>query len=354
MEEKELKKVVIPLFILALGVVSYFVIAPLITYIFLGLLFAYIFYSPFQQLAKRLKSDTWSAVITVASSILVFIIPPLLLIPILVRQLFEAYISIRGADFAAIIFKIFPSLTASSSISAEVIATMSHFSAKISDILFQLFESTFQNIPMIIAGVLVLIFTFYFGLKEGSKFQDYISSVLPLPKDQKKKLYDRFEQVTDSVIFGQAIIGVAQGLIAGIAYFMFGIPNALLLTVVTILASALPVIGPWLVWVPIDIFLFINGNQVAGMQLLVYGLFVINWVETFLRPVVIAERAEMNAAIALIGAIGGVYAFGIMGFIIGPLVLAYLILLIEMYKEDKSESIVIKEEKLPESSESKK
>jgi predicted PurR-regulated permease PerM len=354
MEEKEFKKFVIPFFILVLASISFFVVKPLGTYIFLGLLFAYIFYVPFQQLSRRFKSDTLGALITVSLSIIVFVLPFLFLIPAFIRQLFEAYINIRGADFSVIIFKIFPALAGSSSVSAEIIATMSHFSAKISDILFGLFESTFQNIPAIIGGIIVLIFTFYFGLKEGNKFREYVSVILPISKDQKKKLFEKFEQITDSVIFGHMIVGIVQGIVAGIAYFMFGIPNALLLTVITMFASILPVIGPWLVWIPVDVFLFINGNQVAGMQLLIFGLFVINWLETFLRPVVIAERAEMNPAIALIGAIGGMYAFGIMGFIIGPLVLAYLILLIEMYKEDKSESIVLKEEKAPEISESKK
>lgn len=353
MEEKA-KKLIIPLFIITLAIMSFFVIKPLMSYIFLGLLFAYIFYSPFQQLINKLKSDTLAALITVSASIIIFVIPPMLLIPTLVRQLFEAYISIRGADFATVVFNIFPSLASSQSMSAEIIATMSHFSSKISDILFQLFENTFQSIPNMIAGVIVLIFTFYFGLKEGSKFKEYLSAMVPLSKDQKKKLYDKFEQVTDSVIFGQIIIGIVQGIVSGIAYFMFGIPSALLLTVITTLASILPVIGPWLVWIPVDIFLFIKGEQVAGMQLLIFGLFVINWLETFLRPVVIAERAEMNPAIALIGAIGGMYTFGIMGFIIGPLVLAYLILLIEIYKENKSESIILKEEKAPDFVEPKK
>ena len=164
----------------------------------------------------------------------------------------------RGADLASVIFNIFPSLANNPSVSAEIIATMSHFNAKISEILLQLFESTFQNIPSIITGVIVLVFTFYFGLKEGGKFKEYLFAMLPVSKDQKKTLYAKFEQVTDSVIFGQATIGVVQGIVAGIAYFMFGVPNALLLTAITIFASALPVIGPWLVWIPVDIFLFIS------------------------------------------------------------------------------------------------
>jgi predicted PurR-regulated permease PerM len=80
------------------------------------------------------------------------------------------------------------------------------------------------------------------------------------------------------------------------------------------------------------------------MGILIFGLFVINWIDTLLRPVVVSSRAEMNSAIALIGMIGGTIAFGIVGFILGPLILAYLILLIEIYNDKKQESIVFKKE----------
>lgn len=347
MEEKEFKRFIIPVLILVLGILSFLVVRPLGAYILFGLLFSYIFYSSYQKVKTRIKSPDLSALMVVIASFVVFVVPPLLLLPLFIRQLFESYLSLRGTDFAVVVFKLFPSLASSQAISAEVIATMSHFSSNLSAILLSLFESIFQNIPEMILGLVVLLFTFYFGLREGAKFKEYISVLLPVPKEAKKTLYEKFERVTDSVLFGHLIIGIAQGLVSGIGYFMFGIPNALLLTVATIIVGIIPVIGPWFIWIPIDIFLFVNGNTVAGMQLLIYGLFVINWVETFLRPVVIAERAEMNSAIAVIGAIGGIYAFGLIGFVLGPLVLAYLILLIELYRQKQTESIVMKEEKIP-------
>jgi len=347
MEEKEFKRFIIPVLILILGVLSFLVVRPLGAYILFGLLLSYIFYSSYQKVRTKINSPDLSALIVVITSFVVFVIPPLLLLPLFIRQLFESYLSLRGADFSLIVFKLFPSLASSPAISAEVIASMSHFNSNLSALLLSLFESIFQNIPEIILGLVVLLFTFYFGLREGAKFKEYISVLLPVAKDAKKTLYEKFEKVTDSVLFGHLIIGIAAGIIAGIGYFMFGVPNALLLTVATILVSIVPVVGAWFIWIPVDLFLFINGDNVAGMQLLIYGLFVINWVETFLRPVVIAERSEMNAAISIIGAMGGIYAFGLIGFILGPLILAYLILLIELYKQKQTESIVIREEKIP-------
>jgi len=177
--------------------------------------------------------------------------------------------------------------------------------------------------------------------------KDYFSVIFPFQESYRKKFFARFDQVTYALLYGDFVVGIVQGLIAGIGYFMFGIDKALLFTVLTIFVGIIPVIGPWLVWVPLDIMLFINGNTVAGMQLLIYGLFVINWIDTLLRPIVVAKKGQINEAVALIGAIGGIYAFGIIGFIAGPLILAILILLIEIYKGEKTESIIIKEEPKP-------
>jgi predicted PurR-regulated permease PerM len=204
-------------------------------------------------------------------------------------------------------------------------------------------------------GIIIFLFTFYFSLKEGHKVKDYFTTFFPFPKEFQEKFYDRFGQVTNSVVYGQIIVGLAQGIISGIGYYMFGVPNALILTVITTIVGVIPVIGPWLVWIPLDVFLFLNGDITRGTQLLIYGLFVINWIDTILSPQIVARTAKMNPAIALIGAIGGTYVFGIIGFFIGPLLLAYLILLVELYRNKKPEdSILIKEVPEPKISEDKK
>ena len=347
MEDNDFKKFMLPIMILILAVLSFFVIKPLLTAILFGLLLAYLFYPAFLKLKKKLKSETISALILVISTTLILLVPPLLLMPTFIDQLFKAYLAIRGADFSVIIFRIFPDLASSPDMTAQIIASSSHFSAKISDWLLVIFEQTLRNIPALIFGIVVVIFTFYFALKEGDKFKGFLGIIFPIPEEHKKRFFDKFSQVTDSVLYGELVVGLAQGLIAGIGYYLFGIPNALLFTVLTAIAGVIPVVGPWLVWIPVDIYLFINGQDVAGMQLLIYGLFVVNWVDSLLRPIVVARRAQMNPALALIGSIGGLYTFGVMGFVLGPLFLASLILLIEMYKDNKGETIVLKEEKIP-------
>ena len=346
MEEKDFKRFMIPITIALLAVLAFMIVRPIFIPIILGMLFAYLFYPLFKIIARKVKSDTISGFIIVVGVFLIILIPFLLLMPLLIKQIFEVYLTVKNTDLSNIVFKLIPSVAANTAMSTELIAAVSHFNANLSTMILSLFQNTIMNIPGIIFGIVILLFTFYFSLKEGHNVRDYFSTLFPFPKEFQERFFQKFDQVTNSVIYGHIIIGIAQGAIAGVGYYMFGLPNALLLTVATTLIGVIPVIGPWLVWMPADLLLFLNGSTTQGIQLLIYGLLVINWVETMLRPQIIAKQADMNPAIALIGAIGGTYAFGLIGFFVGPLLLAYLILLIELYKNKKSEdSIVLREVK---------
>jgi predicted PurR-regulated permease PerM len=226
----------------------------------------------------------------------------------------------------------------------EIGAALSNFSASLSKIVLSSFQSMVKNIPSMMFDVVILLFTFFFSLIGGENIQKYLYLMMPFSKKETEKFADRFDQVTYSIVYGHVFVGVIQGIIAGIGYYMLGVPNALLLTILTTLAGVLPVIGPSVVWLPVDIYFFMTGNVDMGILLLIYSLFVITPIDTILRPYVVSRKAEMNSALALIGMVGGTYAFGVTGFLLGPIFLASLILVIEIYRDNDGEgSIVLKE-----------
>ncbi|MEK6885486.1 MAG: AI-2E family transporter [Nanoarchaeota archaeon] len=348
MDEKDFKKFLLPFVLLLMGVLSYLVVKPILTAIILGLLFAYMFTPAYRSLNRRVGSKNISATMILLAISIILILPIILMLPLFTKQLFEVYSMLQQLDVSGVILQIFPTLASNPGVSTEIISAASHFNSNLSNLVLSIFQNTLLNLPSITFSILILLFTFFFALREGDSIWGYFTTIFPFPKEYHDRFYQRFSQVTDSVIYGHVIIGIAQGIIAGIGYYMFGIPNALLLTILTIIVGVIPVIGPWLVWVPVDGILFITGNTVAGMQLLIYGLFLINWIDTIARPIIVAERAEMNSALALIGVIGGTYAFGAIGFLLGPLILATFILMIELYRsKDTGESIVIKEASPP-------
>ena len=139
-----------------------------------------------------------------------------------------------------------------------------------------------------------------------------------------------------SVIFGQIIIGIFQGIFTGIGLFIFKAPSPLILSIVAIFVGIIPLIGPWLVWFPVAIYLLLlSGNTFGGIGLMIYGLIIISWIDTIVRPLIVSKTAKVSSPIVLIGMVGGLFVFGILGLIIGPLILSYISLILEMYKDKK-------------------
>jgi len=345
MEEKDFKRLVMPATILVFALVSFFIIQPILIWIALGLTLAYILNPVYERLNKKLNLKYLSASIILVTTLLLIILPAVILLPITARQVLDVYVSVSQFDAYPLFKTITPFLLENPIVSAEIQAATSHMKTTLSTWLLSYIKDTLMNLPNILLGILIIMFTFFFSMIEGGKFKEYFFILFPFPKHYQEKFYERFNQVTDSVIYGHITVGLVQGLICGLGYYLLGVPQAFLLTVLSVVAGVLPVVGPWLVWIPMDIYLFATGQNGVAMGLLIFGLFVINWIDTILRPQIVANKAEMNSAIALIGTIGGLYAFGIIGILIGPLVLAYFILLVEINKDRKmEESIVVKAE----------
>jgi predicted PurR-regulated permease PerM len=344
MEDKEIKKyVVVALFIL-LAVLSYFIIKPIFLSIFVGLILAYLLSPLYRLINKGISSKTISALIVVLLSAILIAVPTFFLVRYSLLNLDKVYSYISSiSNLEVIIQKVFPELLNNAQIAVNIHAITASLSSKITGLVSSAINNMFFNIIPILLNVAVAFFIFFIALRDQEEFREYIISLSPFSKEYQKKFYDKFDSVTYSVIYGELIVGISQGIIAGIGYFICGVPHALLLTVLTTIVGVIPIIGPWLIWIPVDIYLFINGNTNSAIGLLIYGLFIINWVDTILRPIIVSRGTKINSAIALIGMTGGIYVFGIMGLIIGPLILAYLILLIEAYKDKKIGSMVFQD-----------
>jgi predicted PurR-regulated permease PerM len=179
-------------------------------------------------------------------------------------------------------------------------------------------------------------------LRDKDKIMLYIKSLSPFSKEIEKKLFDSSRAITNSVIYGQVVIGILQGLLVGVGFFVLGIPNALILTLLACLVGILPVIGTAIVWVPVTIYLLVIGDAFSAIGIIIFGL-VSSSLDNLIRPIIVSKRAKMNSLLVLLGMIGGLFLFGVLGFILGPLILAYLLIILELYRNKKVSGILIEE-----------
>jgi predicted PurR-regulated permease PerM len=127
--------------------------------------------------------------------------------------------------------------------------------------------------------------------------------------------------VTRGVVWGLVGTAVAQGVLTAIGLSLAGVPQPVLLAVVAGVISIFPVGAP-LVWIPASLWLFTQGETGWGIFMALYGALVISSVDNFIRPWAIARGANLPLLLTILGALGGVFAFGFLGLFLGPVVLA--------------------------------
>jgi len=121
----------------------------------------------------------------------------------------------------------------------------------------------------------------------------------------------------------------------GIGFWLFGIPAPVFWGFIMAVLSFLPVVGAPLIWGPAVLFLFITGHTTAGFLLLAWSFAFIWTIDHIVKPKVMSARSGMHPTLALLGVLGGLVAFGFMGFILGPLFLSLFVLLLNVHIEDR-------------------
>ena len=273
--------------------------------------------------------------------LLMIILPVWFLTPILIEQSFKIFQSTLQIDFVTPLKNLFPTFFASEQFTTQISSVVSSFTIKTANSITNSFTNVLLNLPAISLHILVVLFTFFFALRDRDKLADYIKSLLPFPKDIENKLFRYSSEITKSVIYGIVLIGILQGFVAGAGFFIFSVPNALFLTLLAVVAGVLPVIGTAIIWVPVFIFMLIAGNNTGAWGVFAFGM-VSSWIDNILRPLFISKMTKMHSGIVLISMIGGAFFFGVLGFVIGPLVVAYLLIILELYRKKPMLDLVMK------------
>ena len=196
----------------------------------------------------------------------------------------------------------------------------------------RLVEGLAEVAPTLVVGLVVASFVIYYGFAEGELFYSKFRHALPLPDEIEESLFREIRKVTQVVFVGNILVSVVGGLIGAISFVVFGVPNAVFWGFIMIILGILPVVGAPLVWGPAALWLALQGNLFGAVGILVVnGVLVIGYVDNILRPKLIGKVANVHPIVILVGVLGGVEAFGPLGFVIGPLVLAIFIALIRAY-----------------------
>jgi len=174
----------------------------------------------------------------------------------------------------------------------------------------------------------------------------YIKSLLPFSKEIENKIFEYSNGITSSVLYGQILVGILQGISVGLGLYLFNVPNALFLTLVAVVFGILPIIGTTIVWLPAAIYVLITQGSLSAIGVSIFGL-ISNFLGDFLRPVIVAKRTQINAGLMFIGMMGGIFFFGMLGTVLGPLIIGYLLIVLEIYRNKRMPGILIQPTEQP-------
>ena len=160
-----------------------------------------------------------------------------------------------------------------------------------------------------------------------------VNEYIPLSLKKQDAIVRSIAKNVKVLFKGYFLTGAIQTIVALIGYIIFGAPSLLIITFLTLITSLIPYLGTPLVWVPISIYMIIAGNQFGGFGLLIYGTLIINMVDNFIRLILMSNKETIPPALVFIGFIGGMYAFGIVGVILGPLIISITSILLKYLKE---------------------
>lgn len=177
----------------------------------------------------------------------------------------------------------------------------------------------------------VMIYAMFFFFRDGPKILDKIFYYTPLNHEDETRMLQRLTSITRATVKGTLVIGVIQGALAGLGFWVAGLDGAAFWGTIMAVLSIVPGIGAALVWIPGVIYLFVTGQTVAGTLLAVWCAAVVGTVDNILRPILVGKDAKMPDLLILIGTLGGLFLFGPIGFIVGPIVCGLFLTVWEIY-----------------------
>ncbi len=323
---------------------SFFIVKPFIISILTAFVFAYLFFPLYNLLNKKIKRKNLSATITLFVMVLVLIIPSAFITTTLAKESYVAYLTTKQKIGGSLnleckegIFCEWLHKFETDVLGKDIKTYLKENLEKFIGTLISKISGFVMGIAGKIINIFIFLFLTFFLLRDGRKLSKSLGSLLALDQKTKKKVLKEMNDLIYAVVFGTIILALIQGLFAIGGYYLFGINSPLMWGIITSLAALIPFIGTGLIWLPLSLSLIISGiitPETAligkGIGLILYGALVIGSIDNFLRPKIIGDRSVLHPALVLLGVAGGVFMLGFIGVIIGPVILALLVIALRM------------------------
>jgi predicted PurR-regulated permease PerM len=203
--------------------------------------------------------------------------------------------------------------------------------------------SLLSNVLTFLLNLILALVAMGIFYARGESLLGEVAALVPLPRERTRELFARLGEVTKAVVKGIGLTCLAQGALGGVGFWVAGLPSPLLFGTVMAFTALIPVVGTAIVWLPGVLYLFFTGQTTWGVGLLLWSALVVGNIDNVLRPLLIGGKAGMPLPLLIVGILGGLFAYGLMGLLIGPLILTVLLFVLE----ESRRAVAVAEEPLP-------
>jgi predicted PurR-regulated permease PerM len=210
-------------------------------------------------------------------------------------------------------------------------------------------EQAANYIPSVVSGfltasiwavfqILLIFFALFFFFRDHDLFLRGIRRIIPLDKSETEVIFNRVKDTLFATVFGEILLAVSQGVLGGFMFWMLDLPAPVLWGFVMAVFALLPAIGTWIIWMPAAVLLMVQGEWIKGIVLIGWGILILTVLNYLLYSALVSKRLHLHTLLVFIAIFGGILSFGAVGIILGPLVLAVTVSLIEIWKKRMSKS----------------
>jgi predicted PurR-regulated permease PerM len=174
----------------------------------------------------------------------------------------------------------------------------------------------------------------FFLLRDGARLRSELRPISPFSEEQERHMFEHLERTVKGALQALIVVPVVQGILAGIGFMIFGIPSPFVWGTGVMLAATVPIMGSPIAWLPACIYLYVRGSTGAALGLFLFCLVIVSGSDNVVKPLLLRGTARIHPLLGFLSILGGVIAFGVFGFLIGPVVLSLVISAIRIYRLD--------------------
>jgi len=182
-----------------------------------------------------------------------------------------------------------------------------------------------KNVFFFLFQILLVLLALFFLYRDGRELDRAFWSLLTLPTARRDELRDTVENMVAAVVLGVLVTASVQALLLGLAFWGAGLPSPVLFGALAVVAAMVPVVGVLLVWGPAALYLAVTADATTTTLFVLWNALVVGGIDNVLRPMLVSGRTGLPLPLMLLGALGGLTAFGFLGLVLGPLVIALFI-----------------------------